>query len=194
MPALIRRSASRDSVAAVRALHAAGFRVAVAVSRRTPLARPSRYAERRIDVPDVLDPGYERAIRAEVERHPYVTVLPASEPALLALSGTAHELVDKASLYEAARRSGLAVPPWRSCGSREEIQAAAREFGYPVIVNTSFNVRGEPVVCTPSDAFNCFLRTDIDYLVMERSVVSKSANRHLADTLPPSPNYEESDE
>lgn len=126
--------ASRDCVAAVRALHAAGFRVAVTVSRRTPLARPSRYAERRIDVPGVLEPGFVGAIQAEVERHPYVTVLPASEPALLALPVSTPALVDKAALYEAARRSGLGVPPWRSCGSREELGAAARELGYPVIV------------------------------------------------------------
>lgn len=126
--------ASRDCVGAVRALHTAGFRVAVTVSRRTPLARPSRYAERRIDVPDVQEPGYLGAIQAEVERHPYVTVLPASEAAFLALSISVPDLVDKAALYEAARRSGLAVPPWRSCASREEIRAAAREFGFPVIV------------------------------------------------------------
>jgi hypothetical protein len=126
--------ASRDCVAAVRALHTAGFRAAVTVSRRTPLARPSRYAERWIDVPGVLQPGYRGAIQAEVERHPYVTVLPASEPAFLALTVPTPELVDKAVLYEAARRAGLAVPPWRSCGSPEEIRAAAMEFGYPVVV------------------------------------------------------------
>jgi carbamoyltransferase len=38
--------------------------------------------------------------------------------------------------------------------------------GYPVIVNTSFNVRGEPVVCTPEDAYRCFMRTEMDWLVM----------------------------
>ena len=38
--------------------------------------------------------------------------------------------------------------------------------GCPVIVNTSFNVRGEPIVNTPSDAFNCFMGTELDYLVI----------------------------
>jgi len=38
--------------------------------------------------------------------------------------------------------------------------------GYGVIVNTSFNVRGEPIVCTPEDAYKCFMRTEMDYLVM----------------------------
>jgi carbamoyltransferase len=38
--------------------------------------------------------------------------------------------------------------------------------GCPVIINTSFNVRGEPLVCTPEDAFKCFMRTEMDYLIM----------------------------
>ncbi|MGD8396369.1 MAG: carbamoyltransferase [Candidatus Eiseniibacteriota bacterium] len=53
-----------------------------------------------------------------------------------------------------------------------------REFekrtGVPVIINTSFNVRGEPIVCTPADAYRCFLRTDMDYLVLHRFLVAKS--------------------
>ena len=39
--------------------------------------------------------------------------------------------------------------------------------GCPVIVNTSFNVRGEPIVCTPEDAYRCFMRTNMDVLVLE---------------------------
>ena len=38
--------------------------------------------------------------------------------------------------------------------------------GCPVIVNTSFNVRREPIVCSPTDAFNCFMGTELDYLVI----------------------------
>ena len=38
--------------------------------------------------------------------------------------------------------------------------------GCPLLVNTSFNVRGEPIVCTPEDAYRCFLRTEIDVLVL----------------------------
>lgn len=48
-----------------------------------------------------------------------------------------------------------------------------KRTGVPIIINTSFNVRGEPIVCTPDDAINCFLHTDIDYLVMDTFVVSK---------------------
>ena len=45
--------------------------------------------------------------------------------------------------------------------------------GCPVLVNTSFNVRGEPIVCTPEDAYRCFMRTEMDYLVVENYVLAK---------------------
>ncbi len=46
--------------------------------------------------------------------------------------------------------------------------------GCPVIVNTSFNVRGEPIVCTPEDAYRCFMRTEMDVLVLENYVLYKT--------------------
>ncbi len=45
--------------------------------------------------------------------------------------------------------------------------------GCPIIVNTSFNVRGEPIVCTPEDAYKCFMRTEIDTLVLGEFILSK---------------------
>ncbi|MFA6254828.1 MAG: carbamoyltransferase [Patescibacteria group bacterium] len=51
--------------------------------------------------------------------------------------------------------------------------------GCPVIINTSFNVRGEPIVESPRDAFNCFLNTDMDYLVLGNYLLSKKDNSHL---------------
>ena len=45
----------------------------------------------------------------------------------------------------------------------------------PVLINTSFNVRGEPIVCTPEDAYRCFMRTEMDYLVIENVILKKSA-------------------
>jgi len=48
-----------------------------------------------------------------------------------------------------------------------------RQTGCPVLINTSFNVRGEPIVCTPLDALKCFLRTDMDYLVIGNYIVEK---------------------
>tara|TARA_B100001093_G_scaffold111679_1_gene104068 strand:- start:1989 stop:3827 length:1839 start_codon:yes stop_codon:yes gene_type:complete len=45
--------------------------------------------------------------------------------------------------------------------------------GCPILVNTSFNVRGEPIVCSPKDAFKCFMGTELDYLVIENFLLSK---------------------
>ena len=52
--------------------------------------------------------------------------------------------------------------------------------GCPILVNTSFNVRGEPIVCTPSDAFRCFMGTDLDFLVIGNFVLDK---RHQSPNL-----------
>jgi len=46
--------------------------------------------------------------------------------------------------------------------------------GCPVLVNTSFNVRGEPIVCSPTDAFNCFMGTELDYLVIGNCILDKT--------------------
>jgi carbamoyltransferase len=53
--------------------------------------------------------------------------------------------------------------------------------GCPVLINTSFNVRSEPIVCTPEDAYNCFLMTDMDVLVLGRHVIEKKDQTNLAD-------------
>ena len=47
--------------------------------------------------------------------------------------------------------------------------------GCPVLVNTSFNVRGEPIVCTVTDAFRCFMGTEIDMLIVGNSILHKDA-------------------
>jgi carbamoyltransferase len=49
-----------------------------------------------------------------------------------------------------------------------------RQTGCAVLVNTSFNVRGEPIVCTPADAYRCFMRTDIDHLVLWPFLLDKA--------------------
>jgi carbamoyltransferase len=49
-----------------------------------------------------------------------------------------------------------------------------RQTGCPVVINTSMNVRGEPIVCSPHDAFKCFIRTEMDYLVMGSYLLSKA--------------------
>ena len=54
------------------------------------------------------------------------------------------------------------------------VEAFYRRTGCPVIVNTSFNVRGEPIVCTPQDAVRCFRRTHMDALVLENFIIERS--------------------
>ena len=54
------------------------------------------------------------------------------------------------------------------------LQEFHRKSGCPVLVNTSFNVRGEPIVCTPADAYRCFMNTNMDALVLEDFLLLKS--------------------
>jgi carbamoyltransferase len=61
------------------------------------------------------------------------------------------------------------------------IRAFKEHTGYGVIVNTSFNVRGEPIVCTPEDAYRCFMRTEMDYLVVGNSLFDKKAQPTWSD-------------
>ncbi|MEB3827309.1 carbamoyltransferase family protein [Phormidium sp. CCY1219] len=56
----------------------------------------------------------------------------------------------------------------------ELIRQFAAKTGCAVLVNTSFNVRGEPIVCTPEDAYRCFMRTEMDYLVIENFLLAKT--------------------
>ena len=54
------------------------------------------------------------------------------------------------------------------------IKSFQSKTGCPIVINTSFNVRGEPIVCTPEDAFNCFMRTEMDILVLQNQILLKS--------------------
>lgn len=55
------------------------------------------------------------------------------------------------------------------------INAFKKQTGYGVVVNTSFNVRGEPIVCTPEDAYRCFMRTEMDCLVINNYIFTKKS-------------------
>ena len=70
------------------------------------------------------------------------------------------------------------------------LEAFKARTGCPVIVNTSFNVRGEPIVCTPADAFRCFMGTDLDCLAIGNCFLRKeeqdmSLKREYADSFEP---------
>jgi len=58
-----------------------------------------------------------------------------------------------------------------------------RITGVGILVNTSFNLRGEPIVCSPKDAINTFLSTEIDFLVLEGFVISRENNLTLLNEL-----------
>tara|TARA_A100001037_G_scaffold43846_1_gene34905 strand:+ start:547 stop:2361 length:1815 start_codon:yes stop_codon:yes gene_type:complete len=50
-----------------------------------------------------------------------------------------------------------------------------KKTGYPILVNTSFNIRGEPIVCSPEDAYNCFIKTNMDILALGNFIISKKS-------------------
>ncbi|MBV8488684.1 MAG: carbamoyltransferase [Planctomycetaceae bacterium] len=62
------------------------------------------------------------------------------------------------------------------------LEAFERLTGCPILVNTSFNVRGEPIVCTPADAYRCYLATEMDALVLEDIVLEKTADTRRSQT------------
>jgi len=64
----------------------------------------------------------------------------------------------------------------------EIIEAFRQKTGCPLVVNTSFNVRGEPIACTPEDSYRCFMRTEMDFLVLETCVLDKKNQPAFADT------------
>ena len=59
----------------------------------------------------------------------------------------------------------------------ELIKKFDENYNCPAIINTSFNVRGEPIVCTPEDAYKCFMRTDIDFLIMGNYLLDKTEQK-----------------
>ena len=61
------------------------------------------------------------------------------------------------------------------------LKAFDAQTGCGVLVNTSFNVRGEPIVCTPEDAYRCFMRTEMDVLVLENCVLYKAEQKPVVE-------------
>ena len=63
------------------------------------------------------------------------------------------------------------------------IKAFEAKTGCAVLVNTSFNVRGEPIVCSPEDAYRCFMRTEMDVLVLENCLLYKDRQKPLTEDV-----------
>jgi carbamoyltransferase len=63
------------------------------------------------------------------------------------------------------------------------IKEFGKRSGIPILINTSFNIRGEPIVCTPEDAYKCMMGTGIDYLVMDKFLIKRDDNpQHMWDS------------
>jgi len=63
------------------------------------------------------------------------------------------------------------------------IEALNKRHGCPLVINTSFNVRGEPIVCSPEDAYRCFMRTNMDYLLMGPFLLDKTRQKPLGEDI-----------
>lgn len=73
------------------------------------------------------------------------------------------------------------VDPERHPRLHRILERVKARTGCPLVINTSFNVRGEPIVCRPEHAYRCFIATDMDALVLERFVLRKDAQPHKVD-------------
>lgn len=122
--------------------------------------------------------------------------LPCESPYMLLVGQVQDAQVDPGSLHSARvgldklklRRSSIpavthvdysvrvqTVDPERNPFYYRTIEAFFKQTGCPMIINTSFNIRGEPIVCTLEDAYRCFMCTHMDFLVLNRFVIDKNA-------------------
>ena len=124
---------NRSAVSAVRALAQGGYRPAVSTCGRLSVAAASRYCARRVTLPPASSPAYAAALRHEVDTGGYLTVLPASDVALVALRAPGAELVDKAILGRRAAEAGIATLPGQVFASVSELRDAADELAYPIV-------------------------------------------------------------
>jgi glutathione synthase/RimK-type ligase-like ATP-grasp enzyme len=140
----------RSALAAVRALAAWGYKVAVTVSGSHSLAAASRYCKRRVQVDPVTDASaYKQGILRETRSRSYLTVMPTSDAALLALGAPVKHLVDKTLLEERAHKAGLSMPPTQRFESVEALLDASSPFGYPVVIKPV--VSRWPAVCVAEE-------------------------------------------
>jgi predicted ATP-grasp superfamily ATP-dependent carboligase len=124
---------SRTPLATVQALAAAGYPAAVTVSGPGSLVRGSRLPFRKVPVPRAPGAPFVEAIKAELGTTDYLTVLAASDVALLSLQPELRPLVDKAQLVEEAAAAGLPIPPTTVFESSDAMLAAAKRIAYPAM-------------------------------------------------------------
>ncbi|HYC59283.1 MAG TPA: carbamoyltransferase N-terminal domain-containing protein [Thermoanaerobaculia bacterium] len=124
--------------------------------------------------------------------HEYFEVPPGTEfPFMLKIPSVREEMKAKLPAITHADGTGRLQTVDRSLNPEycDLLDAVKERIGVPVVVNTSFNVRGEPIVCTPEDAYNCFIKTGIDTLFLGSYVVAEKEGAVDADR-----GYKESDE
>jgi carbamoyltransferase len=113
-----------------------------------------------------IDPEHLRVMRDDPDLRRRVNVVRSTIPAVTHVDDSA-----RIQTVDAGRNPRL----------YQLLQAFHRRTGCPVLVNTSFNVRGEPIVCTPDDAYRCFLATGMDALVLGNTVILKDAGSSVLD-------------
>lgn len=126
---------NRSALAAVRALGTAGYRVTVTQSGPRSLAGASRFCSGVVPTPPAGAAQFAAEIRRELSFRHYLTVIPASDAAIMALPSSGETYVDKTSLPDLARAAGLVVPPGQEYRSHRELLAAS--LPYPCVVKTS---------------------------------------------------------
>ncbi len=106
--------------------------------------------------------------------HPHQLISPNGQPAL---SGLEQRKTVRSTIPAVTHVDNSARLQTVGAGQHPRFHRLIREFeqqtGTPVLINTSFNVRAEPIVCTPADAYRCFLATNMDVLVIERFLLFK---------------------
>ncbi len=115
--------------------------------------------------PAVLEDRAEEFFAVDGRPMPYMVLVPEAQP------GAADRLPAVVHVDNTARVQ--TVSPEANPRFHALLHALDKANGVPVVLNTSFNVKGEPIVCTPTDAVRCFLNTDIDVLAMGNFLVEK---------------------
>lgn len=128
---------NRAAVSAVRALGRSGFRPVVSTCGRYSVAACSRHCMDRIHLPAASETGYAEALHRELQTGTYLTVLPASDVALLAVGGPGADLVHKGVLAERAKAAGLETLPGRVFGSVAQLRNESDQQTYPLLVKSA---------------------------------------------------------
>lgn len=144
---------ARSTLAAVRALAAAGYRAMVTIDRQLSLAACSRYCSEYVITPNADDPRFAESVRDAARLHDAAGILPASDAVLAVLGAPVQELINKTSLAKRAARVGFAVPATQRIESEESLRAWAEEFPYPIVLKPEVSQSPAVRLSTPREVF-----------------------------------------